>query len=105
MEPRTVADRRDDLWLLDVRETWEWQAGHIEGATHIPMDQLGARLAEVPTDATVVAVCRSGARSDQVAQALRQREYDAHNLDGGVTAWHAADLPLVAEGGGAGQVV
>ncbi|HXW39226.1 MAG TPA: rhodanese-like domain-containing protein, partial [Acidimicrobiales bacterium] len=49
--------------LLDVREDEEWRAGHAPTASHLPMGQLAARIAEVPADRTVVCVCRVGGRS------------------------------------------
>lgn len=103
--PQDVSKRRSELHLLDVREQDEWDAGHIEGAQHIPLGQLAARLAEVPSDRVVVAVCRSGSRSDRAALGLRARGYQAENLDGGVTAWSRARLPLVAGSGGPGRVI
>jgi rhodanese-related sulfurtransferase len=103
--PQDVSKRRSDLHLLDVREQDEWDAGHIEGAQHIPLGQLAARLAEVPTEQVVVAVCRSGSRSDRAAKGLRGSGFEAENLEGGVTAWSRAGLPLVATGGGPGRVI
>ena len=103
--PTDVSKRRSDFHLLDVREPDEWDAGHIEGSQHIPLGELGARIAEVPRERTVVAVCRSGSRSDRAARGLRASGFAAENLDGGVTAWTRAGLPLVAKGGGAGRVI
>jgi rhodanese-related sulfurtransferase len=103
--PQDVSKRRSELHLLDVREQDEWDAGHIEGAQHIPLGELGARLAEVPRDHVVVAVCRSGSRSDRAAKGLRRSGFEAENLDGGVTAWARAGLALVAKGGGPGRVI
>jgi rhodanese-related sulfurtransferase len=103
--PQDVSKRRSELHLLDVREQDEWDAGHIEGAQHIPLGELGARLAEVPKEQVVVAVCRSGSRSDRAAKGLRMSGFEAENLDGGVTAWSRAGLPLVAKGGGPGRVI
>ena len=103
--PQDVSKRRSDLHLLDVREQDEWDAGHIEGAQHIPLGELGDRLAEVPKEHVVVAVCRSGSRSDRAAKGLRASGFEAENLDGGVTAWNRAGLPLVAKGGGPGRVI
>lgn len=105
MLPEDVSKQRSGLHLLDVREQDEWDAGHIEGAQHIPLGELGARLAEVPKEQTVVAVCRSGSRSDRAAKGLRLSGFEAENLDGGVTAWLRAGLPLVAKGGGPGRVI
>jgi rhodanese-related sulfurtransferase len=103
--PQDVSKRRSVLHLLDVREQDEWDAGHIEGAQHIPLGQLAERLAEVPREQVVVAVCRSGSRSDRAAKGLRGNGFEAENLEGGVTAWARAGLPLVAERGGPGRVI
>jgi len=99
------AGARTDLHLLDVREPDEWQAGHIAGSQHIPLGQLRDRLAEVPKERTILAVCRHGNRSDAAARGLRALGYTAENLEGGVTAWKRAGLPLEAEGGGPGRVI
>ncbi len=79
---------------LDVREHDEWQAGHIAGALHVPMGELGARQAEIPTDRLLIAVCRSGNRSAAVTDALLRAGYRAENLAGGMQAWLAAGLPI-----------
>lgn len=100
MDPKTAYDRIDDVQLLDVREPDEWEAGHIDGATHIPMGELNARQGEIANGQKVVTVCRSGARSGQVAAALAKAGYDVENLDGGMQAWAAADLPFVSDNGG-----
>ena len=91
--------------LLDVREDDEWQAGHIDGAQHIPLGQLGQRIGELPAGRTIVAVCRSGARSAAAVRGLRQMGHVAENLDGGVTAWSRAGLPLVDGAGRQGRVI
>lgn len=98
MRPSEAWDQRDDVQFLDVREPYEWEAGHISGATHIPMQQLTARQKEISDDRLVVCVCRSGSRSAMVTQALRRAGYEAENLDGGMAAWAAADLPFEATG-------
>jgi rhodanese-related sulfurtransferase len=89
--------------LLDVREDDEWAAGHAPGATHLRLGLLGA---DRPANdgRTVVAVCRSGARSAKAAEALRLWGYDAVNLAGGMQAWAAAGLPVVTDDGGPGAV-
>jgi rhodanese-related sulfurtransferase len=103
--PEDVSKQRSVLHLLDVREQDEWDAGHIEGSQHIPLGELGERLGELPTDGVLVAVCRTGSRSDRAARGLRAGGFEAENLDGGVTAWTRAGLPLVARGGGPGRVI
>ena len=83
---------------LDVREPYEWEAGHMPGSVWIPLQELGARLAELP-DGPVVVVCRSGARSDHVAEVLAQNGWDASNLAGGLQLWEQQGLPLDPPGG------
>ena len=91
--------------LLDVREDDEWQAGHIDGAQHIPLGELGARLGELPSGKTVVAVCRTGMRSGYAVDGLRQTGRSAENLEGGVVAWTRAGLPLIDDAGRPGRVI
>ena len=78
---------RDDVILLDVREDDEYKSGHIPGAEWIPLGQLSSRLNELPKDKTIVAVCRSGNRSGQATQILRQAGFDAHNMVGGMNSY------------------
>ena len=92
-----------DAVLLDVREDDEWAAGHVEGAHHVPMGDVPARLDEVAglADAgELVVVCRSGARSARVVAWLARNGVDAVNLDGGMGAWASAGRPMVSETGG-----
>jgi rhodanese-related sulfurtransferase len=91
--------------FLDVREEDEWQAGHIDGARHIPLGELSGRVGDLPKGRPIIAVCRSGSRSAAAVRGLRQLGYDAENLDGGVTAWAKAGLPLVDAAGKPGRVI
>ena len=85
---------RDDVVILDVREDWEYAEGHIPGAVLLPLGSIPDRLSEIPQDKTVVAVCRSGNRSGQATQFLRQQGFDnVHNMEGGMIAWGEAGLP------------
>jgi rhodanese-related sulfurtransferase len=104
LDPKTAAAQQDELFLLDVREPLEWQAGRIEGSVHIPMSRLGARQDELPTDRTILAVCRSGNRSGMVTDALRRAGYQAENLEGGVLAWRSDGLELITDDGSPGRV-
>jgi rhodanese-related sulfurtransferase len=88
----------EGLHVLDVREPEEWAAGHIDGALHIPLAVLPARLSEVPTDQTLV-VCLVGGRSAQAVMWLQRQGFDAVNLDGGMLDWAAAGRPMVSESG------
>ncbi|MFC5719704.1 rhodanese-like domain-containing protein [Streptomyces gamaensis] len=98
-----------DAFLLDVRENDEWEAGHAEGALHIPMSEFAARYEElerqVPEGRTVHVICRSGGRSAQVTAYLVQRGLDAVNVEGGMQVWEAAGRPVVDAHGAPGAVI
>ncbi|MFF8769997.1 rhodanese-like domain-containing protein [Kitasatospora sp. NPDC015120] len=87
-----------DAALLDVREQDEWDAGHVEGALHIPVGEVVARIGELP-DAKLYVLCRVGGRSAQVVQYLVQNGRDAVNVDGGMYAWEGAGRPMVSSDG------
>jgi rhodanese-related sulfurtransferase len=95
----------DEAVLLDVREQHEWDAGHAPQARHLAMSELAGRVAEVPTDITVICVCHVGGRSAAVSEALTRAGFDAVNLSGGMAAWEAAGLPVVDDVGGPGVVI
>jgi rhodanese-related sulfurtransferase len=88
-----------------VREQDEWDAGHIADAQHIPLGELGQRLAEIPAGRPIVAVCRSGSRSAAATRGLKQLGFDVENLDGGLTAWSRAGLPLEDRAKRSGRVI
>jgi rhodanese-related sulfurtransferase len=100
------AKRRFDAGavLLDVRTEDEWDAGRAAGAVWIPMGEIQARQDELPTDQPIVVICRSGARSGRVTAALTGAGYDAANVAGGMQAWEAAGLGVVADGDAPGTV-
>ena len=85
-------------FLLDVREDEEWKAGQLPSRPR--GHGIGGRSdRRVPTDRTVVCVCRVGGRSAAVAGALAGAGYDVRNLAGGMLAWEPAGLPVVTDGG------
>ena len=90
----------EGIYLLDVRENEEWDAGHAAGAVHIPMSELNERAREVPEDREVYVICRSGARSAQVVMAFNGGGWKASNVEGGMQAWASAGRPMVCESGG-----
>nr|WP_100374661.1 rhodanese-like domain-containing protein [Bacillus sp. FJAT-45037] len=75
--------------LIDVRETREYEGGHILGSRNIPMSQLRQRQNEVRTDQPVYLYCQSGARSKQAAQLLKKKRgvEDIYHLQGGFKKW------------------
>lgn len=73
--------------LIDVRQTYEWDAGHITGAEHVPLEDLPGRAADLDRDREVVLQCRSGSRSAFATAALREAGFNAFNMAGGLQAW------------------
>jgi rhodanese-related sulfurtransferase len=104
MDPVTLSSARETHQILDVRDPYEWHAGRIDGAVHIPLQQLPVRLDEVDRGRPVAVVCRSGSRSALATNWLRQQGVDAYNVHGGVVAWSIHGLPLVSEDGRQGRV-
>jgi rhodanese-related sulfurtransferase len=96
---------RGGSFLLDVREQYEWTAGHAPGAVHIPLSELNARAGELPADADIICVCHVGGRSAMVTDALNRGGWRAVNLEGGMQAWQDAGLPVIDDQGNAGTVV
>ena len=94
----------EGLHVLDVREDVEWRHGHIEGAQHIPLMDLPARVGDVPEGQTLV-VCKVGGRSAQAVAYLVAHGHEAVNLAGGMLEWSAADRPLVADVDDAPRIV
>jgi rhodanese-related sulfurtransferase len=85
--------------LIDVRADHEWDAGHIAGATHLPLDELAGRTGEVDSERPVVVYCRGGNRSSMAVDALAAAGFDAAKLSEGIVGWAEADLPLDPEAG------
>ena len=84
--------RSGDLVIVDVRPEEEYEAGHIEGALSIPIDQLAQRLAELPEGSEVIAYCRGPfcAYANQAVRELRDAERPARRLDVGWPEWKLA---------------
>jgi rhodanese-related sulfurtransferase len=80
--------RGDTVVLLDVREHAELELAAVPGATHIPMREIPARLAELDSDQPFVVMCHSGGRSRRVAEYLLANGFSSvFNLKGGIDAW------------------
>jgi rhodanese-related sulfurtransferase len=85
--------------VVDVRERAEWDAGHIQGALHLPLGEIGQRHGQLPRDTQLIAVCRSGNRSALATESLRRAGLRVENLDGGMKAWKKAGLPMEPDDG------
>ncbi|MFN2469817.1 MAG: molybdopterin-synthase adenylyltransferase MoeB [Gaiellaceae bacterium] len=84
--------------LVDVREPAEWNQGHLEGATLVPLATLEERIAEVAPklERPVLLYCRSGQRSGRAAATLAAAGYaEPINLAGGMVAWEELGLPTI----------
>jgi molybdopterin/thiamine biosynthesis adenylyltransferase/rhodanese-related sulfurtransferase len=80
-------DAGEDLFILDVREPFEYQIANI-GGTLIPQNEVPQRLAEIDRDREIIVHCKSGGRSQRIAEFLKQSGYpDVVNLAGGILAW------------------
>jgi rhodanese-related sulfurtransferase len=102
IDPEQLADwmdREADLQVVDVRENYEREAGHIAGSRHIPLVELSSRAGEIESERPVVFYCRVGSRSDMAAQAFRAAGTRALSMRGGLVRWTSENRPLSPEGG------
>lgn len=95
-EAREMLQQNSQLFLLDVRTPEEYARARIEGGRLIPIDQLVARQAEIPSDRPVLVYCAVGSRSSQVADYLAaRRKQPVYNLFGGIWAWQLRGFPVL----------
>ena len=97
----TLLMNREDAVVLDVRETGEWSSGHIAGARHIALGQLGKRMSEIEKYKTrpIIVCCASGNRSSSACGQLKKAGFEkVFNLSGGMSAWLEANLPTTTKG-------
>lgn len=88
--------------IIDVRTSAEWRSGHIAGAVHVPITELGSRIDRLQLDRTrpIVAICRAAHRSVPAVRLLQQHGFrNACQLQGGMLAWRQAELPVEGDGG------
>jgi rhodanese-related sulfurtransferase len=99
--PEQVAEQHDAgaIQLIDVRESYEWDAGRIAGARHVELERVASQASTIDRDKPVVFYCRAGARSGMAANAFRRAGYDAYSMVGGLTAWDERGLPLEPDDG------
>jgi len=87
----------DNVVVLDVRESSEYGNGHIRDSVHIPMSTLVKRLTELEKykNKQILAVCRSGSRSNGACRTLSKQGFESvSNLAGGIMSWTNANLPI-----------
>jgi rhodanese-related sulfurtransferase len=92
---RLGSDSEPRPLLVDVREPDELQAVRVEGAVHVPMSSFAERYGELPRDRPLLVMCASGGRSSAATGFLLRNGWtDVHNVEGGITAWQRAGLPV-----------
>jgi rhodanese-related sulfurtransferase len=102
IEPARVAEwlaQDPALQVIDVREPYEREAGHIAGTRHIELVALTAAADTLDRERPVVFYCRLGSRSEMAAQAFRASGYEAYSMTGGLVRWAQEERPLSPEGG------
>jgi rhodanese-related sulfurtransferase len=105
ISPKETFDRRDEVQILDVREQFEVDAGGIEGAVHIPLNDLMAGKTEgLDPEKPVVAFCKTANRSEVARLMLRAKGFDAATMAGGGEAWVQEGLPFPTPSGEPGVV-
>lgn len=81
-------DQHIDLCLLDVRENWEFESGHLPNALHIPLGSLFTRIQDLPQNKPIVVYCHHGSRSQRACELLKPLGFGmVSNLEGGIDAW------------------
>jgi phage shock protein E len=82
-------------FVIDVREPFEFEGGHVAGSVLVPLATVAARAGDFDKSAPIYVFCRSGNRSLAASQTLIDAGYrDVRNVDGGMIAWTAAGLPV-----------
>ena len=81
-------DKGDSLFLLDIRETWEYELCQLENSINIPMSVIAEKVSVLDEKKETLVICHHGMRSMQVGQYLENMGFnDVINLDGGLDAW------------------
>lgn len=88
LQERLNRGKKADGQFIDVREPFEYQAGHVPGFRNVPLGQLKNKLADIDKSKDVVVMCRSGARSMQAAKLLKKNGVaNVFNVTGGISRW------------------
>jgi rhodanese-related sulfurtransferase len=92
-------DVTSDAQVIDVREDYEYEAGHIPGSRRADVNDLNGVAETLDRSKPVVFYCRSGDRSSMPAQAFRASGWDAYSIEGGLAAWVESGQALEPENG------
>ena len=94
-EAKEMLDNGDAM-MVDVRQLDEWQSGHVSGALHIPVDDVLARVDELPEDKNLLFICQAGVRSAlaaEMAAAMGRPIEKLFNVEQGTPVWIERNLP------------
>ena len=94
-EAKQMLDTGDSV-MVDVRALDEWQSGHVSGAVHVPVDDILARVDELPDDKNLLFICQAGVRSAlaaEMAAAMGRPAEKLFNVEQGTPIWIERDLP------------
>lgn len=89
--------------FLDVRNADEFRTGHVDGAVLMPLHLVPLRAGELSRSDSYYVICQSGARSAQATAYLAAQGYDVRSVEGGMSTWQAAGLPVSSGVVGAGR--
>ena len=95
IELKKKLDAGEDIFLLDVREEWEFSLASIHGSENFPMGEVVDRQQEFAFEEEIVVICHYGERSQLAAQALLECGFNVYNLTGGIDAWSQVVDPNV----------
>jgi rhodanese-related sulfurtransferase len=94
VEVKKKLSQNPNLFILDVRQPFEYQLGHIHGASLIPLNELSERIDHLPAGKEIICVCQSGSRSYSAARYLLSAGYQVIDMQGGMNAWLQSGLPV-----------
>ena len=95
LELKKKLDNGEDIFLLDVREGWEFSLAVIEGSESFPIGEVVDRQQEFAFEENIVVICHYGERSQLAAQELAECGFNVYNLIGGIDAWSQVVDPIV----------
>ena len=84
-------------FVVDVREGWEFESGHVPAAHHVPLNSIPENLASLPKDQRIWVICQSGGRSMTAANYLEAQGFDAVSVAGGTGGWIGAGKEISLE--------
>lgn len=85
-------------FVIDVREAWEFESGHVPNARHVPLNSIPENLSVLPKDQKIWIICQSGGRSMTAANYLEAQGFDVVSVAGGTGSWIGSGKEVSFEG-------